>query len=159
MKKLRGLQIKSSQFSNLTLHTLFLNNVEIMFTCQNDSWTSSPVHQAYKCTTYLTVSSRTGELALFYICLSDCLELSSPYCSPQTTVCPGSSDSFYIASLLYKRGHYFLLQSMHDIQQAGISIAGSAYVGPTGLHPTYIANYMLYLTHIFICRDGGIFVN
>ena len=24
------------------------------------------------------------------------------------TVCPGSSDTFYIASLLYKRGHYFL---------------------------------------------------
>ena len=24
------------------------------------------------------------------------------------TVCPGSSDPFYIASLLYKMGHYFL---------------------------------------------------
>ena len=24
---------------------------------------------------------------------------------------------------------------------------------------TYIANYILYLTHIFICRGGGIFVN
>ena len=26
----------------------------------------------------------------------------------KVTVCPGSSDSFYIASLLYKMGHYFL---------------------------------------------------
>ena len=28
-------------------------------------------------------------------------------------------------------------------QQAGIEKAESDYVGPTGLHPTYIANYIL----------------
>ena len=48
---------------------------------------------------------------------------------------------------------------MHDIQQAGIYIAGSAYVGPTGLHPFDIANYILKLTHIFVCRGGGVLVN
>ena len=26
----------------------------------------------------------------------------------ECTVCPGSSDPFYRASLLYKKGHYFL---------------------------------------------------
>ena len=49
--------------------------------------------------------------------------------------------------------------SMHGIQQAEIEIAGSAYVGPTGLQPTYIGNYILKLTHIVICHAGGVLGN
>ena len=33
----------------------------------------------------------------------------------QNTVCPGSSNPFYIASLLYKMGHYFL-DILYDIK-------------------------------------------
>ena len=41
---------------------------------------------------------------------------------------------------------------MHGRQQPGISIAGSAYVGPTGL-------YTVTNKYIYICRGGGILVN
>ena len=37
-----------------------------------------------------------------------CTTLYTQEVSTHVTVCPGSSDPFYIANLLYKMGHYFL---------------------------------------------------
>ena len=44
---------------------------------------------------------------------------------------------------------------MYGKQYAGIKGKGAAYVGPIGLHPTYIANNTLYLTYVIYLYGGG----
>ena len=60
---------------------------------------------------------------------------------------------------MYWQGPDSSLGHISELKDLSISLCLSAYVGPNGLHPTYIANYLLYLTQTFVCRGGGILVN